>query len=422
MASAENASVLKGAALQTPPAAVVDPSDPINLILAAFEKDQVGLVQAADRIEACLERQQLLKHMTLCPSLVGVDPHNRGSEGVNPFEVALLAAEIGEVGWSWAECKHATCIAQQPGAVDIEVFNMRLAEGQALAPVEVGEIAFGSIACSHTNQVLRAIRAELPAQDQHLSDGQRFCRTRLEERDAQYARAVREGLPWKVYSWQVRPMYPQVLSLVSNARNVGSTLNRQESEMQTLLRLHTLSAQHSTARTSVSWQSIRRAILRTRPPCAEKLGSMISFIIARSGGGSGEHLQFLAAFHRNFVDASKRAGVPAALYDSLAAFPHHFLAMAFLEAAWTCPPPYLRNRECTQVTAAEVNTLAKALAEETAEGKHASCAGELLCAARVCADRGEANIYFMGIYSLGVCMCFQEESLSASRPQGNIFQ
>ena len=391
MASSENASVLQGAALEPPPAAVVDPRDPILLLLAAYERDEVGVVQTADRIEACLEQQQLLKRMTLCPSMVGVDPHNRGSEGVNALEVALLAADIVEVGWSWAECKHATCIAQQPGARDIEGFNIRLASGQALAPVHPGEIAFGSFAASHTNQVLRAIGASMPSTDQRLSDGQRFCIMRLQERDVQYAKAVREGLYWTVYNWKVRPMYPKVVSLVSNARNVGSTLNRQESEMQTLLRLHTLSVEHAQENINVPWIQIKKSILRTRPPCAEKLGSMISFTIARSGGASGEHLQFLAAFHRNHVDASKRAGVPAALYDSLAAFPHHFLALAFLEAAWTCPPAFLRNKECTQINAAEVNTVKKALVEGTAEGKHAQCAGELLCAARVCADRGEAN-------------------------------
>ena len=80
----------------------------------------------------------LLKRMGWRPSLVGVDPTNSGSEGVNTFEVSMLAGDIGEMGWSWAACQHSTCIAQQPGAVDIEEFNMRLAEGWALAPVQAG--------------------------------------------------------------------------------------------------------------------------------------------------------------------------------------------------------------------------------------------------------------------------------------------
>ena len=387
MPSSENAAVIQ----EPPPKQVVDPNDPINRLLAAYERDEVGIVQTADRIETALEDQQLLKRMSLSPSMVGVDPDNRGTEGVNALEVGLLAMDIADVGWSWSEVHHATCIAQQPGAKDIEGFNIRLASGQALAPVTPGEISFGSFSGSHTNQVLRSIAAGMPSTDQRLGDGQHFCIMRLQERDLKYAKAVREGLHWTVYSWKVRPMYPKVVSLVSNARNVGSTLNRQESEMQTLLRLHTLSVEHAQDNTSVPWLQIKKAINRTRAPCGDKLGSMISFTIARSGGASGMHLQFLASFHRNFVDASKRAGVPAALYDSLAAFPHHFLALAFLEAAWTCPPAFLRNKECTQINSTEVNTVKKALVEGTAEGKHAQCAGEMLCAARVCADRGEAN-------------------------------
>ena len=81
-------------------APIMDPADPINETIASSEEGKVGLVQAADRIDTCLERLGLSKRIPLCPSMVGVDPENRGSEGVNAVEVGLLASDIVEAGWS----------------------------------------------------------------------------------------------------------------------------------------------------------------------------------------------------------------------------------------------------------------------------------------------------------------------------------
>ena len=367
---------------------VTDPSDPINMIIAACDSEKIGLVQAADRIEACLLQKGLLRRFALCPQLVGVDPENRASEGVNAVEVGLLAGDIAEVGWSWAASAHATCIEEAPGATNIEDFNVRIAQGSDLAPVEAGQIRFGSLACSHTNMALRAIAAGRPSTDPSISDGANFSLARLEQRDPEYARAVRNGLTWNIYTWKVRVLYPKLCSLVQAARNVGATLNRKESEMQTMLRLHLMSVQQRDDVSGVPWASIKRSIARTRPPCVDKLGSMICFVIARSGGKASQHLNYLAVFHRNSVDASVRGGLPAAMYDSLAAFPHHHLALALLQAAWTCPAHYVKNLECAWVSAAEVSSLGKAIASGNPEGKHALAAGEMILAARVAADSG----------------------------------
>ena len=309
--------------------AIVDTADPINQIIASSEDGKLGLVQAADRIDACLERMQLSKRIPLSPAMVGVDPENRGSEGVNAIEVGLLASDIVEAGWSWAACAHATCIEQAPGKTDIEDFNLRLAQDAALAPVEKGQIRFGSLACSHTNMALRAIAAGVPSTDEYMSEDGRFSLTRLAARDAEFAKAVQSGLFWTVYSWKVRVYYPKVCGLIESARNVGAAIARKESEMQTLLRLQKLSVQMRGADGEVPWVAIRKSILRTKTPCANKLGSMICFIIARSGGEGVDQLRYLASFFRNFVDASVREGLAASMYDALAQFPHHFLGLAF---------------------------------------------------------------------------------------------
>ena len=118
-----------------------------------------------------------------------------------------------------------------------------------------------------------------------------------------------------------------------------------------LLRLHNLSASHKQAGGAVPWASFKKSVLRSRPPCAPKIDEMVTFVITKSGGASGEYIKYLNQFHRNGVKASVRAGVPASLYEALGSFRFQYLAMALLETAWTCPPAYIQSKECTWVSA-----------------------------------------------------------------------
>ena len=145
---------------------------------------------------------------------VGFDPSNRSGLGGNTGEVLLLAADIAEVGWSWAATSHAVCIEVSPGDVEVERFNAKLCDGTGLAPVEQDSIKFGSLSCGHTNMGLRAIAAGVPSSDPLLSADGRMCLSRLDRTDAEYAKAVRQGLRWKVLRHSVRSRYPKVLDII----------------------------------------------------------------------------------------------------------------------------------------------------------------------------------------------------------------
>ena len=64
--------------------------------------------------------------------------------GVNVLEVALLAGEIVEDGFSWPMVSHATCIEERPGAGVIQEFNEKLVADTDLAPVEPDSTRYGS--------------------------------------------------------------------------------------------------------------------------------------------------------------------------------------------------------------------------------------------------------------------------------------
>jgi hypothetical protein len=335
--------------------------DPIESIIRQIEDDTLGIVAGGDMLEKTFRTMGLLHDMNIHPSQVGFDPVNRDGEGGNSQEVLLLASDIAFVGWSWPETKHALCVQVIPGDLKVEKFNRVLSEGAdvELAPVEEDSIHFGSLSCGHTNYGLRCIAAGVASVCPLLSEGGRMSVTKLAARDPEYAAAVTRGLHWKVLHYSVRTKYPKTLSILQSARNVSGQIQRKESEMQGLLRLHGMASAAQAAGQEPDWCGIKRAVLRSRPPFADRLDDMISFLATRSGGVGGSFLQFLAAFHRQFVNPSVRASVASGLYGALAEFPHHYVALALLETAFTCPIEAVKQGVCSWVSSAEVTALAR---------------------------------------------------------------
>lgn len=169
-----------------------------------LERDQGrgGLVDHRGRLAAAARRQ------------VGFDTANRSGAGGNVAEVGLLASDIACLGFSWDAVSHAICVEETPGSRAIEHFNRKLCEGSALAPVLPDSIRFGSLACGHTNMGLRAIAAGCPSECSILSEDGRFSLQKLQARDPEYAKAVTQGLHWKVLRWVVRREFPQALDII----------------------------------------------------------------------------------------------------------------------------------------------------------------------------------------------------------------
>ena len=159
------------------------------------------------------------------------------------------------------------------------------------------------------------------------------------------------------------------------ARNVGGQVQRRESEMQGLRKIHMLSAAQQKEGKVVDWPGIRKAVSRSKPPYVDALDEMIAFVATRSGGVEGTHLQHLHGFYRMLVNPSVRCALPAAVYSALADFPYHFVAMAMWKLAYTCPAEHLRKGVCMWLSATEVASLAKAAKNDTVDGQ--SCRARL---------------------------------------------
>ena len=194
----------------------------VQTIITAYEKEEMGVVAAADALEDSFREMGLLSQRQIPVMMVGWDTANRNGEGGNPMEVIRLARDILLLGWSWGEVAQAICIEAAPLDDSIEVFNRKKCEGLvSMAPVPPNSIHFGSLACGHTNQALRAIAAgtstDCPILSEVSQDG-KLSVGRLRARDKAYAKAVDQGLTWKVLKHEVRAMWPKALEIIQALR------------------------------------------------------------------------------------------------------------------------------------------------------------------------------------------------------------
>ena len=350
-------------------------TDEVAALLADIEAGKVGPMSGADELEDLLIKKGLLHKQHVAPRNVGFHPENRDQEGCNPLEVLRLASDIAAVGFSTGEVRSPVCVQAAPGDQTFQKFNEKLVANTGIAPVEKDTILYASISSSHLNGALRCIMASVASSCPFLAEDGFMSIEKIRRRSPLYAEAAEQGLNWKIVAWQVPRDYPTAVQVLSTARNIR--LDRAETEMQGLMRLHGLSSDACRRGDEPDWSRIKASVLRSKPPYEASVEDMISFVISRGGGVDGKFLTYLNAFHRNHVEGACRRSLPCTLYSALADFPYHNLAIAIWVAAWQCPAENLVSGMCKGISAAEVNGLAK-----QADDRGCPRAEEILAAAR----------------------------------------
>ena len=106
-----------------------------------------------------------------------------------------------------------------------------------------------------------------------------------------FVEAITRGLRWKVIKSKVRKERPHFLGLLQEARNLAGHIQRPVSEGQVLQDMFDQYKDMVGRNESVDWARIKRLVLRSRPPCADKIDSLVLFLIKRSGGANGQFLR-----------------------------------------------------------------------------------------------------------------------------------
>lgn len=143
------------------------------------------------------------------------------------------------------------------------------------------------------------------------------------------------------------------------ANNVAGHIQRPENEVAGMLQLWQLAVQDMVCGRDPDWVGIRRMVLKTSPPYAEYIDSLINFVAEKAGGQEGEHLQDLVSFWRANINPTVRKCLPANVWDALANCKYMLVALALFKAAYACPLADVRHGVCQWLRASEVQALAR---------------------------------------------------------------
>jgi len=277
-------------------------------LIAAAEKHGGKIVSCVDSILELLIDLKLAYRMSLPPGMVGIHPANRDGYGVSATEVHALGAEIVFMGWSFLACQHAVCMEDDPSGT-VAAFSAKLKNGSdGLADCQPGEIRYGSLSCSHTNQFLCCLLAGVQSEHKNLCIDNRMSPGMLSEQDPGIAKALIDGLSWIVLKAEVATLYPSLPDLIQKARNDPGRAQRQEGEVQVLLRIANLAKAKSTTtdgEVTVDWEGVRKVLLQRKMSEPEDVPHLVKFVQRWGGGLKAEFLRDLNEFHKVFVPSGR---------------------------------------------------------------------------------------------------------------------
>ena len=325
----------------------------------ATKRDDSGQLKAlAEEVVQVLEHYGLVYEAQLSPDVVGVHRCNRWGAGVKPADVHAKISKIIGMGFSLQATREAMCTEMPPGVEGEEQlhFNKVMVShaNGLLAPIKPDSLEYLSVACSHTNQALRAVKAGCNTEmtDKFVDQG-RLSKQLAEHMDKNFGLAMEKGLVWKVIKHEVTTAWPQLPFLLQEAGNLVQGVAREESVLQILLRLRSMALKADLA----DLDKIAAMAVKNSTVCKDKVQDLSSFILA--WGGTDPDDSVLEQVDKANKSLSFSRFVPPAFFGKLAkvttgATLCKFYIAAVLKAMYACPEKYVTDNEAKLLSHTDV--------------------------------------------------------------------
>jgi hypothetical protein len=265
------------------------------------------------------------------------------------------------MGFSLQACKDAVCM-EDDGRCRIFTARLSSCSPRLSVPAE-GQIKYGSLACSHTNQFLCCLLDEVESDESTIAEQGRMSIAKC--CDVVLSDALANGIEWLVLPAHVGVDYPSLPQLVQSARNATGQVQHQESELQLLLKVHALAAEQSKAgQGHVDWSTVALEARKSRCKQLDDLPSYLGYVQKWGGGESMEFVHALRDYFASHVPANRH--VPADTFRALAALkmPADKLCPLFVTAVIktqaSCPMAKVVDRQCRYISAGDIGSLVKA--------------------------------------------------------------
>ena len=217
---------------------------------------------------------------------------NRMTIGINIDNMYNLGIDVFDMGWS--DRIPDPCAVEKPPGSSAELeFNVVLVESSEgrLPKVDLHRMVNFAMSCNNTVWFLKCALAGMPFDHPKMSLGGRLSLSVIEETDPTFAKRIREGMYWTVLDWRVQKYYPEILEMISIAKNLPGEINRRTSCFEVCQQIFNLSQTMKDSDGFPDWSRVKRAVERNRPTCYGMLTELSEFAIARSGGTSGIFLR-----------------------------------------------------------------------------------------------------------------------------------
>ncbi|CAK0834224.1 unnamed protein product [Prorocentrum cordatum] len=346
-------------------AVLTDLAEGLRAVIAQYQNaDEQGAKQqkaAADKLVQLLLEKGLAYRATAVPDDVGVHPDNRFGSGVEWHEVHILAGIIIRSGWSWSEVKDPVAIEVgngDEGSKQVRFNEELVASSEGYLARVSNTMKMLSIACSHTNQVLRCIlhctksyETEFVNEDGYISQDAVFraC-TSIKE-------AMETGLTWIVIRAEVVAEVPDLAAFLSESHNIGHGSHRLQSKVQTLMQIHAkmIRVAHFG---NATMPSVVRDIERTRPYLKGQVDAMATYVQNFGGGNPPVFLQELKAFAKTLGDNTRDVGsVTFSMLGKARLSQVPEWVTACMKASLGAPEQYMRDGGVRLITSSDVQAV-----------------------------------------------------------------
>ena len=249
-------------------------------------------LSAWDAIKALLLAHSLAWYAQIPPECCGVHERNRSSLGVGGSESHHLGARILRMGFSWSKCDDATAFTAPqtgPRAKSAQKTNTRLVElSNGLLPA-LSQLQAVSVAGSHTNTFLRAVKAGCVTIVASLADSAgRLNVDMLSVNRPAFKDAVTNGLKWLMIADCVDEAIPELAGFIEKSLNTKAAQDK--SEIEVMLEMFELAQSALSKGTNPDWGQIKEICKHSLPSCSAYLDEIALYVKSNAEGPPGHTL------------------------------------------------------------------------------------------------------------------------------------
>ena len=191
---------------------------------AAQMKENAQIVHLVYQMIDIMHKAEESYLATVPAKNMGIHPQNRGGKKMVAFKMQTKGKKVYCVGFNLKLCGPDRAIAfeENPHTSHCQQHTAKVCENN-LYFAKPHAVRGGSVGCSHLNQFIAAVDAEVKTFfPEKLSEqgSDTISKTLVSKKNDDMTNTLEKGLTWTMIKWQVEEAYPQLPDIIQRALNV----------------------------------------------------------------------------------------------------------------------------------------------------------------------------------------------------------